>query len=716
MAIELKKEILAEYADYHGFLIFIPAEPVGSSRATETKWEVDALLNALRERTVDGGTMARPFAVLVTKWDKAEPGPLTEGAEERAAAYLEQTHPELASGLKVLCRNLRVFPVSATGPTVDGHPPVPLRPTNLGAILAWLIETSERVMLDGAIDYVERNRPRLFRRDLDDVDGRTCLDIAQRRLADFLKDVPNGSLADEANGCLKELRRMSRARRKRQLMIAGSFLGMLFLGGLTYRDYVTSNNASALLNHASPELSPREVIARVGGFAHESFLTRPVGYTLFWWPRLRGELDKYRGHYESQSFEGLARRSPPTDEKEARDLLRKIDEYLQDFPDSPRSDEIAGFRKTAEDVVRSGAEFRQHARIKEDYKRFRAQPDDYELAQRLLDECESFLKGLPASRYMADVHAIRTEAQASVRTQERARDYAALQVNLSKAAEAPWRCHDLCAEFLKKDPSHPRADEIRRALDRYLHQADDQSWSAVLAFARKYPDLFREQIEKADAYLANARFTAHRDEAARFRSDANKGFDRSTYQAIRTRARDGNHPETLLAVHKLCNDYLKAAIPGKRMAADVESWVRWFDEGMTGKELNVRVSLIRIGRGSIWHHYWWNYQDPWVHAVVKVGSKGDRTNSKSIPLGRDVRDLPGDRLGPFPWKWGEPEVSVTLHHAEASPEELVDSFQDGDPFKVRHLNELISFDGGKIMVRLECPEVVPPPLPPYKRD
>ena len=710
----LKVSILAEYADYHGFLIFIPAEPVGSSRASEYKWEVDALLNALREGTVDGGMIARPFALLVTKWDHIEPGPLTEGSEARAVAYLEETHPELASGLKVLCRNLRVFPVSATGPTVAGLPPMPLRPTNLGAILTWLIETSERVMLDGAIGYIERNRAGLFGRD--DDEQRTCLEVARGRLADFLRDVPQGPLADEARARVEELRRMSRDRLKRRAIVGAAILGVSLFSWLGYRDNAACNQASALLSQSNPELSPREVIARVGKVAHESILTHPVGYALLWWPHLRGNLAKYRDDYESRSFDGLERRSHPTDEKDARDLLHKIDEYLQDFPDSPRFAEIGSFRKSSEAVVRSGAENRLRRDIDEDYKRFRSHPDDYKLAKKLRDKCESFLKDLPATPHMGSVQAIRAEAQASVRTQERARDYAALQFNLKKATDAPLRCSVLCAEFLKNDPSHPRAGEIRQALDRYVRLADDYTWNVVIAFARQNPSSFREQIEKADAYLANVQFITHRDEASRFKRDAIKGFDRASYEAIRTRARDGNHPATLLAVHKLCKDYLNTPMSGRMMADDVKGWVKWFDELTTGKELHVRVAMVRINHGSIWHHYWWNYHDPWVHAIVKVGTKSDRTNSKSIRLGRDVRDLPGDQLGQFRWKWGDPDVIVTLNHSGASPEELIHTFDDGDPFKVRHLDELVSFEGGKITVRLECPEVVPPPLPPYKRD
>jgi hypothetical protein len=317
---------------------------------------------------------------------------------------------------------------------------------------------------------------------------------------------------------------------------------------------------------------------------------------------------------------------------------------------------------------------------------------------------------------MATVQAIRAEAQAVARTQERARDFATLQVNLKKAADAPLRCFELCLEFLKKDPSHPKAGEVGRDRDRYLRQSDDDSWNRVNAFARKYPNLFRDQIEKADDYLANALFTRHRDEVLQFTREAINRYDRSTYEAIRTRARDGNHPATLLAVHKLCKDYINAPISGKRMTADVEDWIRWFDGWSTGKELYVRVATIRIDRGSIWHHYWWNYYDPQVYAIVKVGTKSDRTDRKSIPLGRDVRDLPGDRLGPFIWKWGDPEVSVTLHHSGASQDELTAPFDDGDPFKVRSLDGPTTFNGGKIAVRLECPDVIPPVLPPYKKD
>jgi hypothetical protein len=713
LAIELKERILAEYVDYHGFLIFVPAEPVESSRASEYKWELDSLLNALRERTPDGGTIARPFAVLVTKWDLVEPGPLNQESEAHATAYLEDTHPDLAAGLKVLCRNLRVFPISATGPTVAGFPPVPLRPTNLGEAVAWLIETAERVRLDGAIAYFERNLGNLFLRDPDDDKQRTCREVAHARLADFLEELPHGLLADEARAHVEELRRISRTRRKRQAKFAAAIFGVLTLVALGYRDNVAYHQATALLNNAHPELPRREVIARVAPVARVSFFSRPVGYSLYWWPRLRSSLSTYRADYEATSFEEVKLRSHPSDENDARELLRLIGEYEKDFPDSPRSGKITGFRKVAEDRTRTDKESRLNAEIEEDYKKLGT--NDYELSKRLLAKCDSFLKDLPASRYLPRVQMIRADVRATVHTQEQAINYAALQANLAKAADAPLRCYELCSEFLKRDPTDPKAGEVRSDRDRYLRKADGQSWDELTTFAQKYPISFRERIERIDAYLANALYTVHRDEALRSKGDTIKRYDRETYNAIRTMAREGNHAATLLAVEKRCRNYLNTPIPGKTMTADVEKWVAWFDGWDTGKEIHVRVATIRIERGSTWHHRM-SYSDPWVQAIVWVGTKKDFTNSKTIPLDREIRELPEDRLGPFTWKWGDPEVSVTLHHKGASPTNLTESFDDGDPFKVRHLNSSTTFDGGKIAVRLECPEVVPPTFPPYKKD
>jgi len=710
---DLKEEILATYQDYQGFLIFVPADVTDPKRAAESKWEVDTLLNALRQRVPEGrAKIARPFAVLVTKWDLIEPGPLNAGSEARAGAFLDEIHPEQASGLRTLCENFRVFPVSATGPLVAGRPPVPLRPTDLAEPIAWLVETSERVSLERAIAYVDRNQEKLFRGDPGDERRRTFLTVARERLETFLEDVPTGPLADEARARLKGLRALHLGRLKRHAAVGTLIATFIAVAAVGRRDHIAYRKAHDLLGGSSSGLSRREVVARVGTVARGPFWSHPVGH-LLWWRGLRRDLASYRADYEERAYKELERRSPPNDEKSARTLLEKIVNYEADFPDSPRFAKLADLRVTAEGVARSGEENRFRARIDEDYRQFSARPDDPGLAKRLQDECEAFLKALPRSIHVATVQSIRAEAQAVVGTITRARNYEELQHNLSKAAESPLRCHQLCAEFLKNDPSHPRSKEVSDERDRFLRKADDRAWGEVIGFARGYPSLFREQIAKCGIYTDNSLFKSHQKEANEFRTRAIRGYDRTAYEAIRTRAGDNNHPATLLAVRKLCSDYLNSTVSTKAMSSDVERWAAWFDEWGKGREFHVRVASVRIERNSDWHHAY-SYYDPWVHAGVQIGPRAESTGDKSIPLGRDERDLPSDQLGPFTWKWGDPEVLISVHHKGGKPAAYVAKFGDPDPFKVRYLNGPTTFDDGKIAVRLECPIVIPPSLPPYK--
>jgi hypothetical protein len=149
------------------------------------------------------------------------------------------------------------------------------------------------------------------------------------------------------------------------------------------------------------------------------------------------------------------------------------------------------------------------------------------------------------------------------------------------------------------------------------------------------------------------------------------------------------------------------------MTKEIKDWASWFDGWASGKSFKVRVTTVRIERNSVWHHRL-SIPNPWVHASVRVGAKTYSTGDKSISLDRDERDLPDNLLGPFTWKWGDPELVISLHHKDASPPTFSTKFDEKDPFQVRHLDELTSFDGGKIAVRLECPEVIPPSLPSYK--
>ena len=188
---DLKARILQELADYHGFLLFVPAESIAGAQGVEYKWEIDLLLASLKDRTPDGGMISRPVAVVVSKWDLR--APCLDGEvdhEARAQEFFESMYPEVASGLRATCKNVRVFPVSATGPLDGERPSKPLRPFNLVAPLVWLLDTSDRVMVERVRDYVNRNNSQLFRRDPGDPQQRTFQKAALSRLDELSEDLP----------------------------------------------------------------------------------------------------------------------------------------------------------------------------------------------------------------------------------------------------------------------------------------------------------------------------------------------------------------------------------------------------------------------------------------------------------------------------------------------------------------------------------------------
>jgi hypothetical protein len=129
---------------------------------------------------------------------------------------------------------------------------------NLAAPIAWLVETSERVMLERAIASIERNRAGLFRRDPDDEQGRNCLRVARERLTDFLDDVRQGPLAEQARAQHEELRRLSRSRRWRRAALVIAAIATIILTRSGFQDLSSFGKASALLKNPGP-LPPREI-------------------------------------------------------------------------------------------------------------------------------------------------------------------------------------------------------------------------------------------------------------------------------------------------------------------------------------------------------------------------------------------------------------------------------------------------------------------------
>jgi hypothetical protein len=700
---ELKEKILREYQDYHGFLVFAPVGPEPRLDSIGYKWEVDALVQALKERTQDGGLISRPVAVVLSKWDLL--GPICpEDADTAAAAYFSKAYPELSAGLTATCRNLRVFPISSTGRLIDGKPPVPLAPYNLGAPLTWLLKTSDEFLLDRLETQLSSWADNLFRRDDSRPERPTHFSLALKEIDAFLQSIPHGPFAERA---LQHRRTLLAQRRKRRARIGGvlasAVVGVLALVGAA-RDHATYGDSVRLMEERNSP--PEEVLRTVDGVCKER--SRVMGRLLGWWRDLSLRRDKFRLNFEKTRFAEIAKICPPQDDASANRVLELAKGFKAIFPMSNRSAEVEACQNDAENFMRTADDRRAHSGIKELYEKLKEDRKNAELAKSLSDRCASYVESHKDGLHLDEVQKIKAEIEVARIEQQQDFQFAQLTAELGKTFDSPLKCYQLCGTFLTKWPNHKEASQVRSWQAEYLQEADEQSWNAVLSFATKYPSDYEGQVSRCRQYLENAQYRAHHADAVKFLAAAQRGFDRSTYEKIRQRARAGNEPEVLETVQKLCREYLVTPIPYKAMVGEVESWLKWFDSWAQGRDFYVDVESVRVNRGSRWHYklYW-----PTVWAEVHVNGATHRTGSKCIDLDRDERGLPVSRLGPFHWKWNDPEVKVELNWKDTPS---FSTRYEADAFSIRHLNGQIDFDGGKIWIRLRCPEVIPPPLSPYK--
>ena len=706
----LKAQILREFQDYHSFLIFAPVGAEPALRSLEYKWEVDALLQALKERTQDGGMISRPVAVLVSKWDLL--GPMDELADDEAAKYFEKSYPELAAGLKATCKNLTVFPISSTGPLVNGKPSVPLKPYNLGAPLEWLVQTSDRMMLQQVEEYLRSSSGRLFEKDENSPEKATRYRVALQRIGQFLQEVPRGPLSDVARQHRRELRRL---RRVRSLKIVSltllSLCIVVSLAGLV-RDRDTYVRTVPLLEWPPSPQTPEEVIKQVDIILADR--TRAVGRLLGWWAEINQRKRTFDEKYESATFERIKRLSPAVDPDAAKRLVALIDEFEERFKGSSHFPEAESLREAALKIIRNADEIQAFTGIQKSYAKLKEDQASSELIKKIHDDCIGFLDTYKGSLHCPEVLNIKAEMEVTRHKIQPGLDFAKLEAELRQAADNPLKCFHLCSAFLENWPNDSRAASVGSRRDAYLKQADDHAWNEVLAFAREYPDRYSAQLDKCEAYTANSVFTAHRQEATAFRISVMRSYDRSRYEALRDRAREGNEPETLEAVHKLCQQYQNdSSNTIQAMTSEVKNWLDWYDLWAGGREFFVTVTSVEVKHGSQWdYHFYW----PTVWVEVGINGTTFKTGSKCINLDRDERGLPDSRLGPFHSKWGEPGVAVWIKWLNANPPEWRSVFSNSqvDPFLVRHLNGEVEYDGGKIRVRLECPDVVRPELAPYK--
>ncbi len=141
---ELAAGVFDWMKDSDALLLIIDADTLDHAtkkELEERRNEIDLLITELQ----DGERLAKPLALVITKWDLYGEQPLmVEKEQARLDAFIQSHHllGDVAKAVELSGKEFRVFPVSAFGGHDDkGYPPKDnVHPFNTLAPLAWCVE------------------------------------------------------------------------------------------------------------------------------------------------------------------------------------------------------------------------------------------------------------------------------------------------------------------------------------------------------------------------------------------------------------------------------------------------------------------------------------------------------------------------------------------------------------------------------------------------
>ena len=727
---QLKKQILAEYQDFHGYVLFVSGQSSDQVRAQEFKWEVDALLNALKERTQDGGMISRPVAILITKWDLHSPTPASDEEEAaKAEHFFEKDHSKLLHALRATCKNLRVFPISATGPLDQGQPPQPVEPYNLATPIKWLLETSDRVWLERAQSYWNENRNRLFER-LPSDSTRSHWEMTLERFEEAKQNLPVGLHAVAADKAIKLLHQLRSRRRLK--FAAGGVVTALLLTIVVWGFFDWHHLATARRLLPVEAEDPKQAVVSLSQVNHAATDSWQhwVGCSLGWQRTLRNEMNAVAKRHADAVFHEMSSldrddldEGPATEQLRLATLWRDLARYTTPTDEQPlivtRLENVAKRCRFECGAKLGFDDLQQRATPILDLAKTKPGSINQELLNDLQGRIKTFLAefgasdDFGASKFVAEVSALQAKLDAIKVDVDEQRAWDQLEKQLAQNADKPLRCYEFCRAFLAEHGQGRKATDARKRADGYFANADDEVWRDIRSFRERYRTDFRGVISKCDGYLKTD-FKLHRDEAKRQRKETLVDWDKTLFERLTKRVADGNDAATIQSVRDLCREYLAPQETPKTMQHEVSRWLKWHDGLIAGQTLTVRVESVEVKRGSRWHS---KFYDPDVKVTVRLSGRSRETDEKEVTIDREERAIPGNVLGPFVWKWGEPDVHVKITCTDYNlPDPLPFDPPNDDPFKAKWLNRTVPFDSGKILVRLKCSEVEPPPLSSYKNQ
>lgn len=544
--------------------------------------EVDLLLSALRELSHDGHTIARPLALVLTKWDTQ--GPLAaadpEREEQRALAFLT-ARPEFRQLYHALLQaghpdRVKVFPVSAFGANRGGTDPPeggPRTPLNLHAPLVWAMRLGDERLVESA----KRRADERLRRRWSDYRG--ALGEYDRLVND--KGINKGPLfEEEVEPERKHLRQRWQRRKLRTVAVLLPLL--LVLGGLTLVLMDQRGYEQALSALDDREQRPEQVAEVCRRYAAT---WNPAGRVLGRVRKVEEALTSTLHRREAKEFTDLREfRERHKGGDGARLRAEHCRAFLERWPSSDNVPQVSTWEK--EDIATTAA----HERATEHRADYEALCERVKVLSaneqydRILEEYTAFVKKWSVGEYTRTVHQ-RTEAALTARA--------------------------------------------------------NKYWTAVVRFEQGHPHDHEAIINKASKFAVSA-VARIREQANKMMVRHQREWDREDYEAVRKACNEARDPEGVRLARRRAQDYVATDSPPRRRKAAVQRWLDWFETLQKQQDYRIKVRTVEIPRGSDLRDF---YGKERVRVHIRIGGvshvTGWHKGKGTIELGDEIGPFKG---------------------------------------------------------------------------
>ncbi len=709
---ELKQKIFEEFAKYDGFFIFAPCNESGHN-ALQHKMEVDLLLEYLKERSKDHVKITRPIAVIASKWDQVNHSATSPEVElekpetelEKAKRVFEKNYSATANALSNSCENWKVFPVSSTGAPVDDMPPDTLRPRGVAAPVIWLLRTAEKAALKRADEYVEQHKNHLFKHVKNQPTGSkppTFAANAITRYESILAKRPPEPIRAEAQNSADRLRSLTTTRRNQRRCIAASAVMVMMLIGWTLSDfYVDRSLRRNLIGASKTSDSLDPALQQARRFVNSDW--HMPAKMLGWKQSLARLADTRQSDWEKSWDSTIISATYPDNPGKALKVAEDGGLFEERFPDSESLVEVKQAAEDASFFLGNLEATRLLALYSEETKM------NLDQLTRWIADAKRFVQNSNYASSEPKVPLALDGAERQLANIRSDQEWEKFKLTYSELADQPWQQYLAAQQWLSEHPESSHIEAAQKLVVQSLASADDKAWNQITHRKARFGSDYRALIQLANEYISNTEFDLHQEEAEKFRTDQLDRWDQQTYREIQDATKSELSDERIDTIESRCQRYLDSTERPIKMQSEVEKWLNWHKKISEGIQAVVKVDSIKIGRNSRFHGYTY-YPD--VFVTVSVNGLNDRTDSIETNIDMDTKGIPNDALGPFTWQRGDEQVAVAITCTDYTSE-TVDATLEKDGFMLRQLNGPVSFDGGKIIVRLSCPAAIPPDLPSY---